>query len=104
MIEFDSTKCWCDQHIQPFLIYWPKGFVVATIALFHEAIKHPDVIKYCGGGEMKKADADKLTAAMMEFSPLCCLIGDERTSYWTNLALTSTPEQFKEKFDKFRES
>lgn len=103
MVGIDATKIWCRDHIQPFRIHWPRGFALATMALFEEATRHEDVISYCGGGEGKKADIERLTAAMMEFSPICCLIGDERTGYWTDLALGSS-EVFVRKLEEFRKS
>lgn len=104
MISIDTNACWCDRHRLPFKPDWPRGYAMATMALFTEATKRNDIIEYCGG-ERNLADANKLTAALLEFSPLCCLIGDEKTAYWTDLALTpDAAEDFKQMLDDLRNS
>ena len=68
---------WCARHLEPYRKQWPKGAPLAMMRLFEAAVRMPAVIAYCGGDGDQLADANKLTAALRRFKPLCCFVVKE---------------------------
>lgn len=86
---FEPSTHWCQRHLQPFRERWPVGWGLAMMALFQVAVRREDVQAAAGYNEAKgtQADTKMLDRVMREFAPICCLVGDEETARWTNLAL-----------------
>ena len=90
MVMLDPRYVLCDRHREPFREDWPRGAALMMSAMLEEAVRNHDILRACGwdGSSDGTADSKMLGRAIREFSPICCLIGDERTAEWTSLALT----------------
>jgi hypothetical protein len=88
-VMIDPRTHWCDRHREPFRAAWPKGYMPASMALLEEAVRREDVLRAAGWEPETGAVADtaKLSPVLAEYGPLCCLVGDETTAKWTELAL-----------------
>lgn len=84
---FDPRTHWCERHLMPFKDRWPEGWGLAMLALFQECIGRKDIQSACTSPGESEADARMLDRVLLEFSPLCCLVGDETTAKWTALSL-----------------
>lgn len=70
-IELEWRRDWCARHLEPFRVAWPKGAVTAMTEVFQRSSRHPSILSATAG------DATKLAPVLIEFGPLCCLLGDE---------------------------
>ena len=75
--KLDTKVHWCPRHLKPYRDRWPSGVDDAMAVLVYKAMSDPRVVDFCGVDEDGQADARMLGAALDEFSPLCCLIGDD---------------------------
>lgn len=80
LIEFSTVLC--PRHGEPFRPRWPLGYTAAALCLTHQALNRQDIQDACGG----KVEA--ITATLIEYGPLCCLVGDTVTAAITDGALT----------------
>lgn len=92
---FEPSTHWCARHLEPFRRNWPHGWAVAMMAIFEECVRRDDIVAAAG------ARVEMLDRVLREFSPLCCLVGDETTAKWTRLAL-GPPEPMKAALDELR--
>lgn len=78
---FEPTTHWCPKHLEPFRENWPSGWALATMGIFEVCLRRDDIIEAAGH------DTRMLDRVLREFSPLCCLVGNEETAKWTALSL-----------------
>lgn len=62
---------WCPEHLEPYRIAWPEGYVPASMCLVHQALTKDDEIIGASGGHV-----EQLNAVLREFGPLCCRYKD----------------------------
>lgn len=96
MIQIDPRAHWCPRHLEPFRAAWPKGYLLASMALFEESVRRPEIAEAAGG------DTAMLDRVLREFGPLCCLIGDEGVARWTELTLADDLAPMQEAFERLR--
>lgn len=83
-IVLDHTA-WCAAHLEPFRAEWPRGYGVAQVLLFQEAIKDTEIQRACGWNPDtgQTGDVGALSGVLIEFSPLCCrLTREERRAIY----------------------
>ena len=74
-------QAWCRKHDIRFRNEWPKGTAFAMLGLFHAAAAEEQIVEAAGH------DTVNLTGVFAEYSPLCCLIGDDMTKAVVDAAL-----------------
>lgn len=80
---------WCERHWKPYAHGEPGG-LVASVKLMQMATGHPRIVAYVGPA----GEPERLNAAIREFGPLCCLMGDAymaRLLAWTQATLCLMP-------------
>lgn len=70
-IALDFSTHWCPRHLEPFRAGWPAKAGLAMVMLFEAFTADERVGKLTGG------DAMRLAAVALEWSPLCCFVGDD---------------------------
>jgi hypothetical protein len=78
---------WCDVHLAPYEATWPAGYMLATSWLLRKAMERED-IQHAAGGKV-----ERLQAVLREYSPICCLLGDDLVAHATHVALHGTAEE-----------
>lgn len=76
-VTLSFTTHWCGAHLAPYRERWPHGAGRAIMLLFEKSIEHKDIQAACGAVDGHQADTNLLERVLREFSPLCCLLGDE---------------------------
>lgn len=96
-VPFNPEEVWCPRHLAPFEENWPSGYLPASLALIQLAVRTDALIAWCGGNPDigVAADASRIAAAIRDLGPVCCLLGDETTKYWTDLALAGDAEPLR---------
>jgi len=79
-VALDWKVHFCARHLEPFRARWPRGAAIIGVTLFQEASARPEISERC-------RSIDGLDAVLREFSPLCCLVGDETMARLTAAAL-----------------
>ena len=77
-VNLDFSVHWCTKHLEPFREEWPGGAGVAMIHLFEAAVSDERIVAAVPRSADGSAKAESLDAVLLEYSPLCCFIGDER--------------------------
>lgn len=98
---FDFSH-WCERHLQPFAPKVPGSqswsqteWVLATLGIFQVAVRLPQIQAAATLEPGGLAEVSMLDRVLREFSPLCCLVGDEETKKWTDLAFAPVGEHKK---------
>lgn len=71
LVVITPTEMLCTAHMEPFRVRWPEGIVIAQLMMFTRATERGDVAEAAGG------DSHQLNRVIREFSPICCLLGDD---------------------------
>lgn len=71
VVQLGVWDVFCPRHLEPFRANWPKGYPLAMMWLFQYAASMPAI------QDAADRDANKLTAAVREFSPVCCFVPDD---------------------------
>jgi hypothetical protein len=75
-ITLDWKSHWCPGHMEPLRARWPTGAAIAMMALLEHVLEDDRISAACPQHD-GLADAHALNAVLLEFAPLCCLVGDE---------------------------
>lgn len=87
---FPETKiAFCDKHLESFREKWPSGYgILVTEVLSHVLNDIRFASRFSENKEGKKIfDAKLVTKLLVEFSPLCCFLGDDLMGSITAKAL-----------------
>jgi hypothetical protein len=98
VIQLEPQTHWCERHLKPFRQRWPDGYLPASLRILDHVVERDDITRACGRDEATGvlADVARLPAVLREFSPLCCLIGDEEAERITRLALEDPAALYRE--------
>lgn len=77
-VRLDFTVHWCARHLEPFRSDWPGGAGVAMMRLFDAAVADERIVAAVPKAAGGKGRTEALDGVLLEFSPLCCFLGDER--------------------------
>jgi len=100
-INLDFNTNWCARHLEPFRENWPHGVATAMMLLLHLFVRDERTLKMAGYAPEsdKNANPEHLQALVIECSPLCCFIGDEKMEQVASEALAGHGpmlDEFKE--------
>jgi len=68
---------WCAKHLEPLRENWPMGAGLAMMRLFETVVADSRIIAAAPKDAQGKAKTDSLNAVLIEYSPLCCFVGEE---------------------------
>lgn len=77
-VNLDFSVHWCDRHLEPFREDWPSGAGVAMLRLFDAVVQDERIAAAAPKNAKGEPKTESLNAVLLEHSPLCCFIGDER--------------------------
>lgn len=77
-INLDFRIHWCPRHLEPFRIGWPGGAGVAMVRLAEAALSDERIAAAAPHTADGQAKAESLDAVLLEYSPLCCFVGEEK--------------------------
>lgn len=69
-VVIDPHVHFCDQHMRFLKDEWPTGYATFAALCWKEFIQHERICDRAGG------KVENLQAALGEFSPICCYLGD----------------------------
>lgn len=77
-VTLDFASHWCARHLEPFRARWPLGAGVAMVRLAEAAMADERIIAAAPKDAEGKAMTAALDALLLEHSPLCCFVGEEK--------------------------
>lgn len=70
----NPSDVWCEKHWEVV----KDDSVTATLLLAANVIEEPRFVDACGGVAVAACSVETISRAMVQLSPLCCVLGDER--------------------------
>lgn len=77
-IMLDFATHWCAHHLEPFRPRWPLGAGVAMVKLVEIVLADERIVAAAPKDAAGKALTKALNALVLEHSPLCCFVGEEK--------------------------